>query len=112
MRKNPKCEVKELQEKFGEYNSEIEKITQTNQNNIEIIQNSLKNIKKNKENEEKNINTYFNHIFNYLNNKKEEYLSLIDSIFTENAKKLSQKLENFSNQIEQGENLRNIIKKQ
>ena len=65
VRKNPKCEVKELQEKFGEYNSEIEKITQTNQNNIEIIQNSLKNIKKNKENEEKNINTYFNHIFNY-----------------------------------------------
>ena len=109
VRKNPKCEVKEIKEKFDEFVSEAEKVISLNQNNIKIIQDSLKDIKKNKENEEKNINLYFDHIFKYLNNKKEEYLSQIDSIFTDNAKKLSQKLEIFSEQIEQGESLKGLI---
>ena len=109
VRKNPKCEVKEIKEKFEEFVTEAEKIINLNQNNIKIIQDSLKDIKKNKEMEEKNINTYFGHIFKYLNNKKGEYLSQIDSIFTENAKILSQKLEIFSDLIEQGENLKGLI---
>ena len=109
VRKNPKCEVKEIKEKFDEFITEAEKVISLNQNNIKIIQDSLKDIKKNKENEEKNINLYFDHIFKYLNNKKAEYLSQIDSIFTDNAKKLSQKLEIFSEQIEQGESLKGLI---
>ena len=109
VRKNPKCEVKEIKEKFDEFVSDAEKIINLNQNNIKIIQDSLKDIKKNKEIEEKNINTYFDHIFKYLTNKKTEYLSQIDSIFTDNAKKLSQKLEIFSEQIELGESLKGII---
>ena len=109
VRKNPKCEVKEIKEKFDEFVTEAEKVINLNQNNIKIIQDSLKDIKKNKENEEKNINLYFDHIFKYLNNKKAEYLSQIDSIFTDNAKKLSQKLEIFSEQIEQGESLKGLI---
>ena len=109
VRKNPKCEVKDVKEKFDEFFTDAEKIINLNQNNIKIIQDSLKEIKKNKESEEKNIKTYFEHIFKYLNNKKEEYLSQIDSIFTDNAKKLSQKLEVFSEQIEQGESLKALI---
>ena len=109
VRKNPKCEVKEIKEKFEEFISEAEKIINLNQNNIKIIQDSLKDIKKNKEIEEKSINMYFDNIYKYLNNKKAEYLSQIDSIFTDNAKKLSQKLEIFSQQIEQGESLKGLI---
>ena len=109
VRKNPKCEVKEIKEKFEEFISEAEKIINLNQNNIKIIQDSLKDIKKNKEIEEKSINLYFDNIYKYLNNKKAEYLSQIDSIFTDNAKKLSQKLEIFSQQIEQGESLKGLI---
>ena len=109
VRKNPKCEVKEIKEKFDEFISEAEKVINLNQNNIKIIQESLKNIKKNKETEEKSINLYFDNIFKYLTNKKNEYLTQIDSIFTDNAKKLSLKLENFSQQIEQGESLKGLI---
>jgi hypothetical protein len=109
LRKNPKCEVKEIKEKFDELILDAEKIINLNQNNIKIIQDSLKDIKKNKETEEKNINLYFDHIFKYLNSKKGEYLSQIDSLFTDNAKKLKQKLEIFSEQIEQGESLKALI---
>ena len=109
VRKNPKCEVKEIKEKFDEFVSEAEKVININQNNIKIIQDSLKDIKKNKEIEEKSINMYFDNIFKYLSNKKNEYLSQIDNIFTDNAKKLSQKLEIFSQQIEQGESLKGLI---
>ena len=109
VRKNPKCEVKEIKEKFDELILDAEKIINLNQNNIKIIQDSLKDIKKNKETEEKNINLYFDHIFKYLNSKKAEYLSQIDSLFTDNAKQLKQKLEIFSEQIEQGESLKALI---
>ena len=109
VRKNPKCEVKEIKEKFDELILDAEKIINLNQNNIKIIQDSLKDIKKNKETEEKSINAYFDHIFKYLNSKKSEYLSQIDSLFTDNAKQLKQKLEIFSEQIEQGESLKALI---
>ena len=109
VRKNPKCEVKEIKEKFDELVIDADKIINLNQNNIKIIQDTLKDIKKNKETEEKNTNLYFDHIFKYLNSKKGEYLSQIDSFFTDNAKKLKQKLEIFSDQIEQGESLKALI---
>ena len=109
VRKNPNCEVRELKEKFEEFKNKAEKIININQNNVEIIQKSLKDIKDNKNNEEKKINFYFEHILKYISTKKEEILSKIDSIFTANATKLSQKLENFSIQIELGENLKSLI---
>ena len=109
VRKNPNCEVRELKEQYEEYRNKADKIININQNNVEIIQKSLKDIKDNKNNEEKKVNFYFEHILKYINTKKEEFLSKIDSIFTANATKLSQKLENFSNQIELGENLKGLI---
>ena len=109
IRKKPNCEVKELKEIFEDYLNTTEKIININQNNVEIIQKTLKDIKNNKQNEEKNVLFYFEHILKYINTKKEEILSKIDSIFTENATKLSQKLENFSAQIELGESLKEYI---
>ena len=109
VRKNPNCEVRELKEKFDEYSNIADKIINLNQNNVEIIQKLLKDIKDNKNHEEKKVNFYFDHILKYINTKKEEILSKIDSIFTENATKLSKKLENFSEQIELGESLKGLI---
>lgn len=109
VRKNPNCEVRELKEKFDEYSNIADKIINLNQNNVEIIQKLLKDIKDNKNHEEKKVNFYFEHILKYINTKKEEILSKIDSIFTENATKLSKKLENFSEQIELGESLKGLI---
>jgi len=109
VKKNPNYEIKELSEIFEEYSNIADKLIHINQNNIEIIQKSLKDIKDNKQQEVKNVMIYFEHIIKYLNTKKDEILSKIDTIFTENASILSQKLENFSSQIESGENLKKLI---
>ena len=108
-KKNPKIEIKEIKEKCFEINNDIDIVIEDNQHNVEMIQGALKNIKKNKETEEKRINNFFEQIINFLKNKKMEIMNQIDSLFTENARKLSQKLEIFSNKIEQSENLKNII---
>ena len=108
-KKNPKIEIKEIKEKCNEIVNDIDNIIDDNQHNVEMIQGALKNIKKNKENEEKRVNTFFDQIMNFLKNKKYEIMNQIDSLFTENARKLSQKLEIFSGKIEQSENLKNAI---
>ena len=108
-KKNPKCEIKEIKEKFVDINNDIDNVIEDNQHNVEMIQGALKNIKKNKEIEDKRVNSFFEQIMNYLKNKKMEIMNQIDSLFTENARKLSQKLEIFSGKIEQSENLKNAI---
>ena len=70
LRKNPNCEVRELKEKFSEYYTIADKIINLTQNNVEIIQKSLKDIKDNKNIEEKKVIFYFDHIFKYINTKK------------------------------------------
>ena len=108
-KKNPKIGIKEIKEKCNEIINDIDSIIDDNQHNVEMIQGALKNIKKNKEIEDKRVNTFFDQIMNYLKNKKLEVMNQIDSLFTENARKLSQKLEIFSSKIEQSENLKNAI---
>ena len=108
-KKNPKSEIKEIKEKFVDINNDVDIVIEDNQHNVEMIQGALKNIKKNKETEEKRVNNFFDQIMNFLKNKKYEIMSQIDSLFTENARKLSQKLEIFSGKIEQSENLKNAI---
>ena len=108
-KKNPKIEIKEIKEKCNDIYNDIENVIEDNQHNVEMIQGALKNIKKNKETEEKRVNSFFDQIMNYLKNKKLEVMNQIDSLFTDNARKLSQKLEIFSGKIEQSENLKNAI---
>ena len=108
-KKNPKIEIKEIKEKCNDIVNDIDNIIDDNQHNVEMIQGALKNIKKNKETEEKRVNSFFDQIMNYLKNKKLEVMNQIDSLFTDNARKLSQKLEIFSGKIEQSENLKNAI---
>lgn len=48
----------------------------------------------------KKINDVFNELIETVKIKRDELLSKIDKLFTENAKKLSNKLEIFSNKLE------------
>ena len=109
IQKNQKTEIKEIKEKNNEMISELNNIIEDNQHNVEMIQSALKDIKKNKETEEKRVNMFFDQIMAFYKNKKNEILNQIDSLFTENAKKLSKKLELFSSKIEQSENLKKLI---
>ena len=108
-KKNPKIEIKEIKDKLNDISLAVDNVIEDNQHNVELIQGNLKDIKKNKETEEKRVNSFFETILNNLINKKNEILNQIDSLFTENARKLSQKLEIFSSKIEQSENLKNFI---
>ena len=106
---NPGVEIKDIYEKCKNIEYKIDSIIEDNQQNVEIIQNCLRDIKLNKENEEKRLNDAFNDLYEMLKIKKEELRLKIEKIFTENAKKLSQKLEIFSEKLEKSEKIKNEI---
>ena len=106
---NPSVEIKDIYEKCRAMENKIDNIIEDNQQNVEIIQSSLRDIKKNKENEEKKINEIFNGLFEILKIKRDEILVKIEKIFTDNAKKLSQKLEIFSSKLEKSEKIKGLI---
>jgi len=108
-KQNQGIEIKEINDKCHDMESDMDSIIEENQYNVGIIQTSLKEIKKNKENEEKKINEIFDRFIEMIKTKKDEYLSKIDNLFTNNAEKLSQKLELFSNKIEKSESVKEKI---
>ena len=108
-KQNQGIEIKEINDKCHDMESEMDSIIEENQYNVGIIQTSLKEIKKNKENEEKKINEIFDRFIEMIKTKKDEYLNKIDNLFTNNAEKLSQKLELFSNKIEKSESVKEKI---
>ena len=108
-KQNPNWEIKEINDKFKEIETEIDKIIDENQKNVGIIQNTLNDIKKNKKIEKKKVKDVFDRLDEIIKLKKEENLSKINTLFTENAKKLSQKLELFSNKIEKSEEIKEKI---
>jgi hypothetical protein len=110
-KQNPGIQIKEISDKCNEMNFVINSVIEENQYNVSIIQSSLKEIKKNKESEEKKINEIFDRIFEMVKIKKDEFLSKIDHLFTNNAEKLSQKLELFSYKIEKSEKMKQKINK-
>ena len=108
-KRNPNWEIKEISEKFKEIEKDIDTIIDENQKNVGIIQNYLNEIKKNKETEEKKVNLIFDRLSEIIKEKKEENLNRINTLFKENAKKLRQKLELFSNKIEKSEEIKEKI---
>ena len=109
LKKNPKCEIKELSSQLNDFTSNINEIINNNQNEVLNLHDSLKKIKTNKENEEKAINTFFDCVFDYLNEKKNEYLEQINNLFTNNAKKLGDKLEEVTENIDNSEKFKKHI---
>ena len=69
-KKNPKFEIKEISVYLKDLISNINDIISNNQNEVLNLHDSLKKIKSNKESEEKAINTFFECLFDYLNEKK------------------------------------------
>ena len=108
-KQNQGMEIKEISDKCHDMEAEMDTVIEENQYNVGIIQTSLKEIKKNKENEEKKINEIFDRFIELIKSKKEEYLGKVDNLFTNNAEKLSQKLELFSNKIEKSESAKEKI---
>ena len=110
-KKNPKCEIKELSVHLKDFTSNINDIISNNQNEVLNLHDSLKKIKSNKENEEKAINTFFDCLYDYLNEKKNDYLEQINNLFSNNTKKLGDKLEEVTQNIDEGEKIKNLIEK-
>lgn len=108
-KKNPKFEIKEINEKCTELIDNVDKVLEENQHHVEIIQSALKDIRDNKVNEENKVTALYDQIIQYIYDKKTEALENIDNMFTSNAKKLGEKLDYFTNKIEEAETLKNQI---
>jgi len=110
-KKNPKCEIKEMSVYLKDLIYSINDIISNNQNEVLNLHDSLKKIKSNKENEEKAINTFFDCLFDYLNEKKNVYLEQINNLFSNNTKKLGDKLEVVTHNIDESEKIKSLIEK-
>ena len=109
LKKNPKCEIKLLSSQLNDFNLNINEIISDNQNQVLFLHDSLKKIKANKEKEEKSINTFFECLFEYLNEKKNDYFEKVNNLFNNNTKILGDKLEEVNQNIENSENLKKVI---
>ena len=106
---NPSLKIKEINEKCKEIVNELDSILNENQNYILILKNTIDRIRDNKINEEKKINNYFDSLFKFLEDKKNEYLSVIDDIFFNNTDIITDKLDKFSAKMEDAEYLKGAI---
>ena len=103
------CEIKLLSSQLNDFILNINEIISFNQNQVLYLHDSLKKIKENKEKEEKSINTFFECLFEYLNEKKNDYFEKVNNIFNNNTKILGDKLEEVNLNIENSENLKKVI---
>ena len=108
-KKNPKREIKELSTQLTEFSNNINEIITSNQNEVLNLHNALKKIKSNKETEEKSINTFFECLIDYIKEKQSEFIDKVNEIFNNNTKKLGDKLEEVTENIEKSEKIKNLI---
>ncbi len=103
-------EIKEIKEKCSDLINKIDNIINDNQQYVDILNDSLNDIKKNKFSEEQSVVDFFDKVIKFMQTKKNECVENISIIFSQNADKLSEKLDYFSNKMEDAEDLkRNII---
>jgi hypothetical protein len=89
---------------------DIEKLFHENQTYVETLQDTIKDINDNKEREEQKIYNYFEDLIKFLHDKREEMMEIVNNFYATNAEKLTEKLENFTSKMEEGENLKaNIL---
>ena len=108
-KKNPKREIKELLSQIAEFINSINEIISLNQNEVLNLHNALKKIKNNKEAEEKSINSFFEYLIDYIKEKQNELIEKINELFNNNTKKLGDKLEEVTENIEKSEKIKNLI---
>ena len=102
-KQNPKIEIKEISECCEEILDNVNSVLENNQHYVEILQNTLKDIKDNKNQEEEKVVSLYNSIISFLELKREEHLDSINNIFSQNADKLSEKLDVFSSKMEEAD---------
>ena len=108
-KKNPKREIKELSSQITEFANDINEIISSNQNEVLNLHNSLKKIKNNKETEESSINNFFDCLIEYIKEKQNEFIDKVNEIFNDNTKKIGDKLEDVTDNIEKSEKIKNLI---
>ena len=111
LKAHPNIQIKEIKEKYVEYNDIIENIIINIQKNIDLINNTMEMINKNKENEIKKLNHFYNNIIKYIEAQKKEKIQQIENISNENLHDLDQKLLIFNEIIEQGEEIQKKLEK-
>ena len=111
LKAHPNIQIKEIKEKYVEYNDIIENIIINIQKNIDLINNTMEMINKNKENEIKKLNHFYNNILKYIEAQKKEKIQQIENISNENLHDLDQKLLIFNEIIEQGEEIQKKLEK-
>lgn len=109
IRTNPKADIKEISEVCNGLLTNINGILENNQSYLEVLQDSLKDIKDNKAREEEIVNNFYNTLISLLENKKNEYLDKISNVFSSNADKLAEKLDKFSQRMEEAEDFKMVI---
>ena len=103
---NPKIIIKEINEKLNEYINDIENILDNNQKYASSLQNILNEIQINKENEENKVSEIYDQLITYLVNNRNVCLSKIDDFFKQNTQYISNKLDYFAKNIEDGEKIK------
>ena len=112
LKANPKIQIKEIKEKYAEYNDTIEYIINNIQKNIDLINNTVEIINKNKENETRKLNNFYNNIIKYIEAQKKEKIQQIENISNENMNDLDQKILIFNEIIEQGVEIQKKLEKE
>ena len=108
-KKNPKREIKEISTQISEFTNKINDIISINQNEVLNLHNALQKIKNNKETEEKAINTFFECLIDYIKEKQAEFIDKVNELFNNNTKRLGDKLEEVTQNIEKSEKIKNLI---
>ena len=111
LKANPNMQIKEIKEKYIEYNDILENIINKIQKNIELINNTMNMINKNKENEIKKLNNFYDNIIEYIENQKNEKKQQIENISNENIHDLEHKILLFKDFIKQGKKVQKKLEK-
>jgi hypothetical protein len=101
--------IKEIHEKCAELKSDIEKVFNETQTYIDTLQDTIKEVNENKEREEQKVFNFFEDMLKYIQEKRDEMMEGLNTMYATNAEKLSEKLEHFSLKMEEGEILKSNI---
>lgn len=106
---DPRLDIKEIGDKCAEINEDLNKILEENQKNVETLRSTLELIKENKTTEESKVNNFYDSLIKFLDQKREDHIDQISNIFNSNADKLSERLDVFSQKMEESEEFKQII---
>ncbi len=106
LRNNSKMVIKEISEKINDYINDLENLLENNQKYAESLQSVFNEMHINKENEENKVIEIYDQLIAYLINSKNVCLNKIDDFFKNNTKYISDKLDYFSEKIQNAEKLK------